>query len=68
MALHQKSIDYLISIDRQLLLNEINSTKDEAKKLNAEVMTYQENERVLKRESKLKIFKKYLKNTLKSIN
>jgi hypothetical protein len=53
MALHQKSIDYLISIDRQLFLNEIKSKQDEINRLISEATTYQENERLLKRESKL---------------
>ncbi len=57
-ALHQKSLDYLISIDRQILSNEMTSRNDEKNKLIAEIAVYQENERVLKRERKsLNFFK-----------
>jgi len=61
MAFHQKSIDYLISIERQLFLNEIQSQKDEINKLSAEATIYKENERSSKRESKLSPTKIYSK-------
>jgi hypothetical protein len=51
--LQEKSIEYLVSVDREALISEIKSFKEELKKLINEMSMFQENERQLKRELKL---------------
>ena len=50
---HQESLSYLNSMDRQSLLDEIKSFKEETAKLNEEIGVFQQNERQFKREFKL---------------
>lgn len=50
---HQDSLSRLNSMDRQSLLDEIKSFKEETAKLNEEIGVFQQNERQFKREFKL---------------